>query len=583
MTFDHISTAACLVQRRATGCPIPDVRCSDLEWAADHPDICPGASPIVGLQVTPESGRIEVDGTLPFTAALLFANGKGKDVTEWTTWKTTDAGIATINPSGLASGVSEGVTTVRATYRNLTDFAQLQVVANCVQAGLDVVLVMDRSSAMARPDANGMTLLEVSKRAAKALSGALTFHADKDRMAVVSCAGIFTNSVPQYQPDATLHMPLSSIEDEVIAAIDHITMGQGFAGDPGGTYGSEAACGLGAGLEKARDELIAHGRANARKLIVYCGVGFEVYCQPDPEELAEDIAARNWQLAAIAVGDWVSFQKCGVGPEMATWTYLESLVMCGLFWGVSDDDLPDLPNVFAEVIYTLCGKARDNDPCVYYLPEIPAPAPSTVPYRDKLDCWDFPNWRVVSGRVDLIGVELGLSFEGHGLYIDMAGTSRYKQAIPPWQVTPEMIRGEVPDVVGNLTHGFYRLVTTAGCIETRQQFTFAPESYRLSLDIAGNNRVPRGGETLIITIGDDGELFRQEVIIANWRQPFTTYTWTFTPPYTTVGKLRIEYIGPSERHISTVPDLWNQNGLLIDNVKLENIASHQVLLYDTFD
>ena len=84
MNFDSIvKFAACLLPRRgSTKCGGPDARCADLEWAADHTDVCPGSPAITGLEVVPTAAQVEVGGKVPYTAALVFGraaqDGHGK-------------------------------------------------------------------------------------------------------------------------------------------------------------------------------------------------------------------------------------------------------------------------------------------------------------------------------------------------------------------------------------------------------------------------------------------------------------------------------------------------------------------------
>lgn len=79
------------------------------------------------LTVSPVSATISVDGAQQFAAVVNFANGS-TDVTNVVTWKSSKTKVASINPTGLAQGVSSGTTTITATYLGgLSPLATLQV------------------------------------------------------------------------------------------------------------------------------------------------------------------------------------------------------------------------------------------------------------------------------------------------------------------------------------------------------------------------------------------------------------------------------------------------------------------------
>jgi len=63
--------------------------------------------------VTPESASIAVDQTQQFTATAKYPDGSTADVTDQVIW-TSDESIATIDDTGLATGVAAGTTEVNA-------------------------------------------------------------------------------------------------------------------------------------------------------------------------------------------------------------------------------------------------------------------------------------------------------------------------------------------------------------------------------------------------------------------------------------------------------------------------------------
>lgn len=82
------------------------------------------------IAITPDPGSVPVAGTLAFTATGTFQNGSSPTFTGpvTATWTSSAVGIATINSNtGVATGVTEGATTITATSGTITDTAALTV------------------------------------------------------------------------------------------------------------------------------------------------------------------------------------------------------------------------------------------------------------------------------------------------------------------------------------------------------------------------------------------------------------------------------------------------------------------------
>jgi len=73
----------------------------------------------VSIEVTPESASIAVGQTQQFTATAKYPDGSTADVTDQVIW-TSDESIATIDDTGLATGVATGTTEVNASLGTIT-------------------------------------------------------------------------------------------------------------------------------------------------------------------------------------------------------------------------------------------------------------------------------------------------------------------------------------------------------------------------------------------------------------------------------------------------------------------------------
>ncbi|HEX8493428.1 MAG TPA: Ig-like domain-containing protein [Pyrinomonadaceae bacterium] len=80
------------------------------------------------IEVTPASATIPIGGTQQFTATAFdqFDNEMPGVVF---TWESTNQNVATVDQNGLATGIGQGTTTIRASAQNVTGSATLNVVA----------------------------------------------------------------------------------------------------------------------------------------------------------------------------------------------------------------------------------------------------------------------------------------------------------------------------------------------------------------------------------------------------------------------------------------------------------------------
>ncbi|HWT02842.1 MAG TPA: lamin tail domain-containing protein [Pyrinomonadaceae bacterium] len=86
---------------------------------------------VARVEVTPETATIPVGGTQQFTARAFDAGNN--EITGLTfTWTSSNTGVATVDQSGVATGVGTGTTTIRASAGGKNDTAALTVVARTV-------------------------------------------------------------------------------------------------------------------------------------------------------------------------------------------------------------------------------------------------------------------------------------------------------------------------------------------------------------------------------------------------------------------------------------------------------------------
>lgn len=85
------------------------------------------AGAILGIKVTPESAEIIEGETQQYTAIAYQFNGTTTDISNSASWSTGDTGIATVNDTGLVTGVSSGETVVTAIYQGINGSGNVNV------------------------------------------------------------------------------------------------------------------------------------------------------------------------------------------------------------------------------------------------------------------------------------------------------------------------------------------------------------------------------------------------------------------------------------------------------------------------
>ncbi|MGA3327242.1 MAG: choice-of-anchor D domain-containing protein, partial [Terriglobia bacterium] len=79
-----------------------------------------GANGLVSIAVTPVNASIAAGNTLQFTATGTNSDGSTQNLTASVAWSSSAPGVATITPTGLASGLSAGSPTIIATLATAT-------------------------------------------------------------------------------------------------------------------------------------------------------------------------------------------------------------------------------------------------------------------------------------------------------------------------------------------------------------------------------------------------------------------------------------------------------------------------------
>lgn len=287
MDFSNITTKPCLIdcQDPATNMPL-DPACCDVEKNC------------VELTVTPTPGFVEIGGTWPFTATVLYSDGTTEDVTAQAYWTSYSTSIATIAQTGIATAVAIGNATVSAQHCGLQAYGELEVANLCVDAPADYVLVLDRSASMAATDAEGRTRIQRTIEAAKTFVDNCD---EEDSVGIVTFSGIqfFTNPALN-EGDATLDLQMTDDKEAVKDVIDAYEIREcGAAANPDMT---KCATGIGSALEAAHLEISGSRHvAGHKRIIVLMTDGVNTHAAPNPEIVAQAIKDDGVSLIIIGL------------------------------------------------------------------------------------------------------------------------------------------------------------------------------------------------------------------------------------------------------------------------------------------
>lgn len=90
----------------------------------------PSKDTIVSMSISPNGGLIKPQATQQYIATATFGDNSQGDVTSQVTWSSSQTNVATIDNSGLATGVALGTTTITATSTNNVNATASLTVSN---------------------------------------------------------------------------------------------------------------------------------------------------------------------------------------------------------------------------------------------------------------------------------------------------------------------------------------------------------------------------------------------------------------------------------------------------------------------
>lgn len=178
------------------------------------------------------------------------------------------------------------------------------------------------------------------------------------------------------------------------------------------------------------------------------------------------------------------------------------------------------------------------------------PAGDEIVHQGTNNWANFINWDVVQGVVDILGNGFYDSLPDNGLYVDLRGS---------------------PVIGGNYDTPILRSKNTFALL--------ASHTYRVALDIAGNQAVPRPADVVTVRVFTDTVvLLSQQIGIPDYTQPFQTFSFSFTAPADMAVRIEVSQSNDTGTDLSET-----QAGVLLGRVKFEDTTDIIVILNDDFD
>ncbi len=174
------------------------------------------------------------------------------------------------------------------------------------------------------------------------------------------------------------------------------------------------------------------------------------------------------------------------------------------------------------------------------------PAGDVIEHDGKSCYVDFINWDVTQGKPDILGNGFYDVLPGNGLYVDLRGSGDYcgDFSIP--------------------------------ILQSKDAFSLVSgHTYRLAIDLAGNQVVSRPGDTVAIRVFSGSvNVLSQQIALSDYTQDFHTYSFSFTPSADMDVKIEIQQTNDTGTALG---------GVLVNRVRFDDMTDLTSLLDDNFD
>ena len=85
-------------------------------------------TPLVAILLSPDNAELEAETQVTFTAKGVYGDGQQYDITQSVTWSSSNTAVATVDSSGIVSGLAAGMVTISASSSNVQGMTALTVI-----------------------------------------------------------------------------------------------------------------------------------------------------------------------------------------------------------------------------------------------------------------------------------------------------------------------------------------------------------------------------------------------------------------------------------------------------------------------
>ena len=149
-------------------------------------------STLTSIAVTPAQPRITVGGADQFKATGTFSNGSTQDLTSQVAWTSSTTSVATINASGMATGVAAGTSTISAALNGISGSGMLTVSA--AAATLKSIAVTPAAPSIAASATEQFTATGTySDGSTQNITAQVTWSSSATTVATINASGLATS------------------------------------------------------------------------------------------------------------------------------------------------------------------------------------------------------------------------------------------------------------------------------------------------------------------------------------------------------------------------------------------------------
>ena len=174
---------------------------------------------LTNIVVTPATTVVGINGNVQFTATGVFTDNSTQDLTSQVIWSSSNANYALISAGGLASGLSNGVTTITATSGSISGSATLTVTTATL-----VSITINPPNPIAPPRSKiQLTAIGTFSDGSQVVLSGVSWHTTSAKYAMVNGNGVLRTKKTSNKP-VTVYARLNGITGQTTLTITSMTI-----------------------------------------------------------------------------------------------------------------------------------------------------------------------------------------------------------------------------------------------------------------------------------------------------------------------------------------------------------------------